>query len=144
METTQKPREETFRIHDPEEKRRHVRREVPSGEQFGRSAVKTEQPRRGSSETKKRKPEKAAAPRKAAPKKPTEEKAAPKKTGTIPFNAGSYQASTAKVKEPYTHRCTVCGRTDVTNPELEFRYCSRCNGYYCYCEEHISNHAHIQ
>lgn len=72
------------------------------------------------------------------------EKAAPKKTGTIPFSAGSYQASTAKVKEPYTHRCTVCGRTDVTNPELEFRYCSRCNGYHCYCEDHISNHTHIE
>lgn len=47
-------------------------------------------------------------------------------------------------KPDYTHRCTVCGRTDVTNPELEFRYCSRCNGYYCYCEEHINNHTHIQ
>ena len=44
----------------------------------------------------------------------------------------------------YTHRCTVCGRTDVSNPELEFRYCSRCKGYYCYCEDHISNHSHIQ
>ena len=44
----------------------------------------------------------------------------------------------------YTHRCTVCGRTDVSNPELEFRYCSRCKGYYCYCEEHISNHSHIE
>ena len=40
----------------------------------------------------------------------------------------------------YNHRCTVCGRTDVTNPELEFRYCSRCNGYYCYCMDHINNH----
>ena len=69
----------------------------------------------------------------------------PKRTGTVPFpTAGSYQAATAKVKEAYTHKCTVCGRTDVTNPELEFRYCSRCNGYYCYCEEHISNHTHIQ
>ena len=68
-----------------------------------------------------------------------------KKTGTVPFpSAGSYQATTAKVKAPYTHKCTVCGRTDVTNPELEFRYCSRCNGYHCYCEEHISNHTHIQ
>ena len=64
---------------------------------------------------------------------------------TIPFpNAGSYEASHAKPKAPYTHRCTVCGRTDITNPELEFRYCSRCNGYYCYCEEHISNHSHVQ
>ena len=61
----------------------------------------------------------------------------------IPFpGAGSYEASTATVKSPYTHCCTVCGKTDVTNPELEFRYCSRCTGYRCYCEEHISNHAH--
>ena len=61
----------------------------------------------------------------------------------IPFNAGSYEASTAKPKAPYTHRCTVCGKTDLSHPDLEFRYCSRCNGYYCYCEEHISNHPHI-
>jgi hypothetical protein len=62
---------------------------------------------------------------------------------TIPF-AGSYQASVATVKAPYTHRCTVCGKTDVSDPDLEFRYCSRCNGYHCYCQEHISNHTHIQ
>ncbi len=69
----------------------------------------------------------------------------PKKTGSIPFpTAGSYQASTATVKAPYTHRCTVCGRTDITNPELEFRYCSKCQGYHCYCEDHISNHTHIE
>lgn len=47
-------------------------------------------------------------------------------------------------KPNYNHKCTVCGRTDVSNPELEFRYCSRCKGYHCYCEEHISNHVHIQ
>lgn len=59
----------------------------------------------------------------------------PTRTGTIPF----------KPKEaPYTHKCAVCGRTDVTNPELEFRYCSRCNGYHCYCEDHINNHTHIE
>ena len=67
------------------------------------------------------------------------------KTGTVPFpTAGSYKATIAKVEAPYTHKCTVCGKTDVTNPELEFRYCSRCNGYHCYCEDHISNHTHIQ
>lgn len=61
----------------------------------------------------------------------------------IPFpDAGSYQASAAKVKAPYTHCCTVCGRTDVSNPELEFRYCSRCSGYRCYCQDHIGNHTH--
>jgi hypothetical protein len=32
----------------------------------------------------------------------------------------------------------------VSNPDLEFRYCSRCSGYHCYCQEHISNHSHIQ
>lgn len=50
-----------------------------------------------------------------------------------------------KKEEPlYTHRCTVCGKTDVSHPNLEFRYCSRCNGYHCYCEEHINNHTHIE
>ena len=67
-----------------------------------------------------------------------------KKTKVIQFNAGSYEAAKTTPKAPYTHRCTVCGRTDISNPELEFRYCSRCKGYYCYCEEHINNHSHIQ
>ncbi len=78
-------------------------------------------------------------------KKKPPKQGAKKQTGTIPFpTAGSYQASTAAVRAPYTHRCTVCGRTDVSNPELEFRYCSRCNGYFCYCEDHISNHTHVE
>ena len=83
METTQKPREETFRIHDPEEKRRHVRQETPTEAPRQRSAVKTEQPRRGSSAAKKRAPEKAAgkkpAARKPAGKKNGEEKPAAKR-----------------------------------------------------------------
>ena len=67
-----------------------------------------------------------------------------KKAKVIQFNAGSYEATKATVKAPYTHRCTVCGRTDISNPELEFRYCSRCNGYFCYCEDHINNHTHVE
>lgn len=67
-----------------------------------------------------------------------------KKSKVIQFDAGSYQAAKATPKAPYTHRCTVCGRTDISDPELEFRYCSRCKGYYCYCEDHISSHSHIQ
>ena len=43
----------------------------------------------------------------------------------------------------YHHKCTICGKTDVSDPALEFRYCSKCHGYYCYCQDHISNHAHI-
>lgn len=58
--------------------------------------------------------------------------------------SGSYEAAHAKPTAPYTHRCTVCGRTDVTDPDLEFRYCSRCNGYHCYCVDHINSHAHIE
>jgi len=63
----------------------------------------------------------------------------------VPFpNAGSYEATVATPKAPYTHRCTICGRTDISDPDLEFRYCSRCSGYHCYCIDHISNHTHIQ
>ena len=66
------------------------------------------------------------------------------KAKKIPFpTAGAYEATTAKVKAPYTHRCTVCGRTDVSDPELEFRYCSRCKGYHCYCQDHINDHDHV-
>ena len=67
-----------------------------------------------------------------------------RKAKVIQFDAGSYEASHATPKAPYTHKCTVCGRTDVSNPELEFRYCSKCKGYYCYCQDHINNHVHIQ
>ena len=49
-----------------------------------------------------------------------------------------------KEKATYTHKCVLCGRTDVSNPELEFRYCSRCNGYFCYCQDHINNHTHVE
>ena len=63
----------------------------------------------------------------------------PKRSGPIPYSPKQEPKTVA-----YTHKCTVCGRTDVSNPELEFRYCSRCNGYHCYCEDHISNHTHIE
>ena len=56
--------------------------------------------------------------------------------------AGDYQSKSGE--RPYRHKCTVCGRTDTDYPNLEFRYCSKCNGYYCYCIDHINNHVHIQ
>lgn len=67
---------------------------------------------------------------------------APKQPKVIQFH-GNQQSKKADTPA-YTHKCSVCGRTDVSNPELEFRYCSKCNGYYCYCEDHINNHTHIQ
>ena len=54
------------------------------------------------------------------------------------------QYRNASGQKPYHHKCTVCGRTDTDYPDLEFRYCSRCKGYYCYCMDHINNHVHIQ
>lgn len=45
-------------------------------------------------------------------------------------------------KEGYRHKCVICGRTDVTNPELEFRYCSKCDGAYEYCNDHLFTHVH--
>lgn len=42
------------------------------------------------------------------------------------------------------HRCAVCGRTELDAPELEFRYCSKCNGDYEYCSEHLYTHKHVE
>ena len=42
------------------------------------------------------------------------------------------------------HKCSICGRTEITNPELEFRYCSKCNGNYEYCQEHLFTHTHVK
>ena len=41
------------------------------------------------------------------------------------------------------HRCAICGRTEKDNPRLEFRYCTKCNGNYEYCSEHLFTHTHV-
>jgi len=47
-------------------------------------------------------------------------------------------------KRSYTRKCEVCGKTDATDPDMEFRYCSRCEGYHCFCMDHINNHEHFR
>lgn len=42
------------------------------------------------------------------------------------------------------HRCEVCGRTEISDPDLEFRYCSKCQGAHEYCMDHLYTHVHIQ
>ena len=42
------------------------------------------------------------------------------------------------------HKCAICGRTEETNPELEFRFCSKCDGNYEYCQDHLFTHAHVK
>ncbi len=41
------------------------------------------------------------------------------------------------------HKCAICGRTELSNPELSFRFCSKCAGNYEYCQEHLFTHKHI-
>ena len=62
----------------------------------------------------------------------------------INFNNAKTKTRAKASKENYLHKCAVCGKTDVSDPNMEFRYCSRCNGYYCYCADHINSHIHIQ
>lgn len=42
------------------------------------------------------------------------------------------------------HKCAICGRTDEEYPELEFRFCSKCNGNYEYCQDHLFTHEHVK
>ena len=42
------------------------------------------------------------------------------------------------------HKCAVCGRTELDDPALEFRFCSKCAGNYEYCQEHLFTHQHVQ
>lgn len=42
------------------------------------------------------------------------------------------------------HKCAICGRTELDHPELEFRFCSRCNGNYEYCQDHLFTHTHVK
>lgn len=58
----------------------------------------------------------------------------------IHFKQAQKQAQETK---GYHHKCAVCGITDADDPDMEFRYCSKCDGYYCYCANHINNHVHI-
>ena len=60
---------------------------------------------------------------------------------TINFKKAQKKARETK---GYMHKCAVCGVTDADDPNMEFRYCSKCNGYHCYCMNHINSHVHIE
>ena len=62
---------------------------------------------------------------------------------TVSFRREAGRIRREQRNAPYRFKCAVCGRTEVSNPELEFRYCSRCAGYHCFCQEHINNHIHF-
>lgn len=62
---------------------------------------------------------------------------------TVNFRRESARIKREQQSNLYTHKCAVCGRTDADYPELEFRYCSKCAGYHCFCQDHIYNHIHF-
>ncbi len=47
-------------------------------------------------------------------------------------------------KSAATHRCAVCGRTEKDGDDLVFRFCSKCNGNYEYCQDHLFTHEHVK
>ena len=53
----------------------------------------------------------------------------------------SYRAEGA---DAVVHTCSICGRTSITNPELMFRYCSKCSGNHEYCQDHLFTHEHVK
>ena len=42
------------------------------------------------------------------------------------------------------HKCHVCGKTELDDPNMQFRYCSKCNGNFEYCMDHINTHEHVK
>lgn len=40
------------------------------------------------------------------------------------------------------HKCAICGRTELDDPNLTFRYCSKCTGNKEYCQDHLFTHTH--
>lgn len=55
-----------------------------------------------------------------------------------------YKREVRRASSVTKHKCAICGRTDETNPELEFRFCSKCEGNYEYCQDHLFTHEHVK
>jgi hypothetical protein len=54
------------------------------------------------------------------------------------------QVAKIKTANVPRHTCSVCGVTDIIDPKMSFRYCSKCDGSLCYCANHIANHEHVK
>lgn len=53
-------------------------------------------------------------------------------------------AQAQMMKNMPRHKCVICGRTEKDDPNLEFRYCSKCEGNYEYCQDHLFTHEHVK
>lgn len=58
--------------------------------------------------------------------------------------ASSAGTGTATPKSVARHKCAICGKTDISDPDMTFRYCSKCNGNYEYCQVHLFQHTHVK
>lgn len=56
----------------------------------------------------------------------------------------TYRRNVRQVTSITRHKCAICGRTEQDDENLEFRFCSKCNGNYEYCMEHLFSHEHVQ
>lgn len=63
---------------------------------------------------------------------------------TVDFKKEAQKFRKKQAKKNYGKMCEVCGKTDVDYPDLEFRYCSKCEGIHCFCIDHINNHIHFK
>lgn len=63
---------------------------------------------------------------------------------TIQFQSAVREQRKKEAQRGYRHKCSVCGKTDGQYPDLEFRYCSKCAGYHCFCMDHIYSHEHFK
>ena len=64
-----------------------------------------------------------------------------KMRANAPQQAGSILNADRKTT---VHRCAICGRTEKDDPDLEFRYCSKCEGSFEYCQDHLFTHRHVK
>lgn len=56
----------------------------------------------------------------------------------------TYHKEVDRSKTITRHKCAVCGRTEQDDENLEFRFCSKCDGNYEYCMEHLFTHTHVK
>ncbi len=56
----------------------------------------------------------------------------------------TYRRQVQQPKGVTRHKCAICGRTELDDPNLEFRFCSKCNGNYEYCQDHLFTHEHVK
>lgn len=55
-----------------------------------------------------------------------------------------YKQQVNKARNVTKHKCAICGRTEEDGDHLEFRFCSKCDGNYEYCQDHLFTHTHVK